>query len=166
MKRIILSSTLLVLLVGITSFAPATKHVYSSDEAKCSITFPAEFTTKVDEKEAYKSIQTQAIDDEMIFMAIFSVHNQPLTEKDKLANISFEAFMEALGGEATGKESWKVKKNTGLHSEFSVSGENLFGDYCVVLVGQVQYQVVAVAPKDSWDPKRASKFFKSFKIDK
>ena len=166
MKRFFATGILFTLLIGITSLAPASKYKYYSEEANCTITFPAEYTTQVEEKDEYKSVQTQAIDKDMIFMMIYSKHNQSLTNEDELCEISFGAFMEGLGGNPSGKETWKLKKHTGLKSEFDVSREDLIGDYRVVIIGQIQYQIVAVSPKASWDAKKATKFFKSFKVGK
>jgi len=166
MKRIIFSSALLILLIGVTSLAPATKYKYTSEEANLSVTFPAEFTTSEESNENYKSVKTQAISDEMVFLAIYTVHDADVSEQEKLSEISINAFMEGLNGVPEGKTTWKVKKNNGLQSKFEVPEKDLVGDYRVVLIGQIQYQITAVSPKSSWDKKKASKFFKSFKVKK
>jgi hypothetical protein len=166
MKRIIFSSALLILLVGITSLAPATKYTYTSDEAGCSVTFPAEFSTTEKDQEDYRSIQTQVVADEMVYMLICTVHNIELTETDDLTEVSMDAFMGSLGGTSKGKTTWKVKKNSGLQSKFEASEEGLYGDYRVLIKGQIQYQIVAVSPTASWNQKKADAFFKSFKLKK
>ncbi|MFK7785653.1 MAG: hypothetical protein AB8B56_11085 [Crocinitomicaceae bacterium] len=166
MKRIILTSVLFVLLIGASSLAPAKKYKYTSDEAKFSITFPKEFNTSEEVQENYKSVQAQAMSDEMVFLAIYTIHEEDITQNEELSEISFDAFMEGLNGTPNGKTTWKVKKNSGLKSEYEVSEKNLVGEYRVILVGQIQYQVTAVSPKGSWDDKKAEKFFKSFKLKK
>jgi hypothetical protein len=166
MKRLTLMSVLVLLLIGASSLAPATKYKYTSDEAKLSVTFPAEFSVSEETKEKYTSVQVQAISDEMVFMVIYTVHTEDISESAELSEISFDAFMDGLEGTPKVKSPWKVKKYSGLQSTFEVPSKDLVGDYRVVLIGQIQYQITAVSEKKSWDEKKAKKFFKSFKVKK
>ncbi|MDG1333200.1 MAG: hypothetical protein P8P74_12775 [Crocinitomicaceae bacterium] len=166
MKRIIFGSALLILLIGVTSLAPSQKHKYKSKEAKLSVTFPAEFETSTETKSNYTSVKTQAIVDEMIFLLIHSEHESDVSDHEGLAEISLNAFMDGIGTTPTEKSKWLVKKNSGLKATFDVEDKDLVGDYRVILVGQIQYQITAVAPKSAWDEEKAMKFFKSFKVKK
>ena len=167
MKRIVTSSLILILFIGVSSLAPAKKYKYTSEEGKLSVTFPSDYSTSEETQEKYKSVQAQAISDEMVFLAIYTIHEEDITQsKEQLSEISFDAFMEGLNGTPTGKTSWKVKKNSGLKSAYEVPEKDLIGEYRVVLVGQIQYQITAVSPKGSWDEQKAQKFFKSFKVKK
>lgn len=166
MKRILFSSTLLVLLIGITSLAPAAKFKYASTEGKVSATFPAEFSTSEDLQDTYKSVKTQAMDGDMVFFVAYTVHDIDMTEVDELTKVSVDAFVEGLQGEVTSQAAWKVNKSNGIQAKIEVKNQSLIGEYRVVIIGQIQYQITAIAPEDSWDSKKAGKFFKSFKVKK
>ena len=166
MKRIIFSSALLLLLVGVTSLAPTTKANYSSSEAKLSVTFPGEFTTTEQVEESYKSVKTQAIIDDMVFFVNYTMHDNEMTDSEGLAKVSLTAFIEGLEGEVSEENTWKVNKKNGLRAIFNAQGNSLTGEYRVVILDQIQYQITVVAPKESWDAKKAKKFFKSFKVKK
>lgn len=166
MKRILLSSALLVLLIGITSLAPSAKVKYSSSEGKLSAIFPGEFSTSEDVQDTYKSVKTQAMADDMVYFVAYTIHDIEMTDVDELTQVSVEAFAEGLEGEVTSQTAWKVNKSNGLQAQIEVKGSSLKGEYRVVIIGQIQYQITAIAPVDSWDAKKASKFFKSFKVKK
>lgn len=166
MKRIILGCALFVLLISVTSLTPATKHTYTSEEANFSITFPTKFESSEEVDDDFRSVKTQCISDDMIYLAIYSVHEEDISGSKELTNISMRAFLEGLGATADSESTWKVGKYKGLKSTFEVSSGNLVGEYRVVLIGQIQYQITSVAPKNVWDKKEAKKFLKSFKVRK
>lgn len=166
MKRIIFSSALLILLIGVTSLAPAEKHKYTSDEAKLSVTFPSEFSATEEVKDSYTSTKIQAISEDMIFLLICTKHDGNVAEEDGLTEVSLQSFMDAMGSESTNSSTWKVKKHSGVKSMYSVPDKDLIGDYRVVLIGNFQFQITVVSPKEAWDEKKAKKFFKSFKVKK
>lgn len=166
MKRILFSSALFVLFVGMTSLAPTAKFKYTSAEGKVSAVFPGEFTTSEEVQETYKTVKTQAMVDDMVFFVAYTIHEIEMTDVDELTRVSVDAFIEGLVGTVTEDATWKVKKNNGLQAKFAVEESGLVGEYRVVIIGQIQYQITAVAPKDSWDAKKASAFFKSFKVTK
>ena len=164
MKRLIFASALLFLLVGITSLAPAPKYKYSSDEGKLTVTFPGEFETSEEQKETYKSVKTQAVVDDMVFFVGYTIHESDMADTDELTKVSLDAFINGLNGVVSEETTWKVKKNSGLKALFNVSDNGLKGEYRVVIIGQIQYQITAVSSVDAWDEKVAQKFFKSFKL--
>lgn len=166
MKRIIYSSTLLLLLVSVTSLTPSVKVKYSSSEAKLSITFPGDFETTEQFKESYKSVKTQAVVDGVIYFSIYTVHDNEMSDPEALAKVSLDAFNDGLDGEITEESTWKVNKQNGLQAMIKVPGQDLVGEYRVVILDQIQYQITVVAPEESWDAKKAKKFFKSFKVKK
>lgn len=166
MKRILFGGSLLILLIGVTSLAPAKKHKYTSSEAKLSVTFPSEFKTDIVNKVDYRSVKTQAISEEMVFLVIFSEHGSDMGDTEELAEVSLGAFLEGVEATSKNKTSWKVNNSSGLKSTFEAPEKDLIGEYRVVLIGQIQYQITAVSSKEAWDEKKAKKFFKSFKIKK
>ena len=87
MKRVILSCTLLLVLVGVTSLTPSEKVNYSSVEAKLSVMFPDKFTTSEQFEENYKSVKTQCLADDMVFFVAYTVHESEM-ERNRYLHIS------------------------------------------------------------------------------
>ena len=166
MKKIIFNSSLVLLLVGITSLVSAQNAKYSSSEANVSVTFPGTYETTEKVKEAYKSVMSQVIVDDILYYCSYTVHDNDLSGNEELAKISMNAFVEGMGADIEEEAEWKVGKNKGLQASLVVKDRELKGEYRVVIVGQIQYQITVVGAAASWDKKRAKKFLKSFKIKK
>ncbi|NOQ73858.1 MAG: hypothetical protein GQ574_17760 [Crocinitomix sp.] len=168
MKKIIFQSALLLIIVSISSaaLAQSTKAKYFSSEAKLSVTFPSKFETTEDVKEAFKSVKTQVMVNGALYYVSYSVHKNDLSKNESLAKVSLDSFIETLNGKVTKEAIWKVRKKNGLQALFNVTEGELKGEYRVVIIGQIQYQIAVVAPKESWDEKVTKKFFKSFKVKK
>ena len=129
----------MILLIGVTSLAPATKYKYTSEEANLSVTFPAEFTTSEESNENYKSVKTQAISDEMVFLAIYTVHDADVSEQEKLSEISINAFMEGLNG---------VPQIEGVGTRFHCKLQHSYegGDHLIIVGAVEDYESEAVNP--------------------
>lgn len=166
MKRILFASSLIVLFVGITSVAPPKKAKYTSAEAKLSVTFPAEFTVTESDDEDYRTVKVQGESDGAVYFVNYTVHNSKLSDYDGLMDVSIEAFAGGVGGEVTEQSDWKVGKKTGKKVLINVPEAGLKGDYRVIFVGQIQFQITSVAPVDSWNQKAVDDFMKSFKLKK
>ncbi|MCJ8288917.1 MAG: hypothetical protein HRT58_05835 [Crocinitomicaceae bacterium] len=166
MKNIIFSSVLLLLLVGVTSLAPSTKVKYSSSEAKLSVTFPGEFTTTEKVEEAHRSSKTTANVGGVVYLVSYTIHDNDMADGESLAKVSLDAFINVLEGEVTEESRWVVNKNNGFQAKLKVVEKDLVGEYRVVLINQIQYQITVIAPEGLWDNKKAKKFFKSFKVAK
>ena len=166
MKHFIVGSLLLVLLIGASSLAPSETHTYTSEEGRITVDFPAEFKTSEKVEEDYRSVQAQAISGDMVFFVDYTVHQENLSNSQPLIEISVNAFMKKMAATPQKKKTWKVNGVKGSKSFFESEEKKLVGEYRVVIIGQIQYQVAAVGPTDSWDAKKAKKFLKSFKIDK
>lgn len=167
MKRIIFSSALLLLLVGVTSLAaPSTKVKYSSSEAKLSVTFPGEFTTTEKVDESYRSSKTMANIEGVVYYVSYTIHDNDMADGESLAKVSLDAFVNGLEGEVTEESRWVVNKNNGFQAKLKVVEKDLVGEYRVVIMNQIQYQITVLAPEGLWDSKKAKKFFKSFKVSK
>jgi hypothetical protein len=166
MKRILLASSLIVLLIGMASVAPATKMKYTSSEAKLSVTFPAEYSVDESNEDNYRTVKVQSESGGTVFFVNYTVHSESLTDFDELEDVSIQAFSEGLNGSVTSNSDWKVGKNTGKKVMIDVADSGLKGDYRVMFVGQIQYQITAVGPKDAWNEKMVNSFMKSFKLKK
>ena len=166
MKRIIFSCTLLLVLVGATSLAPSVKVNYSASEAKLSVTFPGEFESSEQFEESYKSVKTQAVVDDMVFFVAYTIHETEMVDVEGLAKVSLDAFVEGLEGEVTEETTWKVNKQNGIKALIAVPKSALKGEYRVVIMDNIQYQIMVVSPEATYDQKKAKKFMKSFKVSK
>lgn len=166
MKRFTLFNVLWIFLVGVSSFAPATKYKFSPTEGKCSIVFPSEFSEETKEKEDYTMIKGQVTDDGMVLIATCTIHNTPLDDVDLLTEVSLNSFISSLNATTKSKTNWNVKKHKGLQVEFESTEQNMIGELRVIIVGQIQYQIVAVGSNEDWDVAKAQKFLNSFKLTK
>ncbi len=150
-----------------TAFAPLAKgHKYSSEEGKMSIVFPNEFEIEESDLENVKVVKITATHDELFLFASYSLHKTEITNHESLAELSVQSFAESITGTINGQSEWKVKKHNGLKAMMELAENESRVQYNVILVGDIQYQLVVVAPQDSWDQEAADTFFKSFKLKK
>ncbi len=168
MKRFLAVGTLFILLVGITSLAPAPKYKYTASEVKMSVTFPAEFTTENSGNENYKMVKTQAIDGDMVFFVTYSIYDDDFddSQSSTFLDVSVDAFTEALGADIQKRSEWIVNKKEGVSVTLNSDENDLTGDYRVIFLNKTQFQITAISKKEGWDAKKAKKFFKSFKVGK
>ena len=166
MKRVIFSSSLVLLFIGITSLAPSTQFKYSSSEGKLSIVFPDKFTTEENVGDQYKTIKTQALYNDILFFVAYTVHTTELTDNEGLTKVSLDSFIGGLEANVTKESMWKVRKNKGLQASFNIVSQGLKGEYRIVLIGQIQYQIAVVGAEDAWSQTLADSFIKSCKITK
>ena len=164
MKKSLIKISLFSAVFILSSFAPASKIKYTSAEGKLEITFPTAFDIQDMSTENYSSIQAKADLDDQLFFMTYNIHTTELSDHEGLAETSLSSFTEALHGEITSRNTWQVKKNKGLKAKLKIEEYDLVGDYGVVIVGQIQYQVAVVSATDKWNQARSDAFFKSFKI--
>lgn len=166
MKRLLLFSSMTVLFIGLTSLAPSAKFKYTSSEGKASIVFPYEITTSEKSGDSYRSVSTQAMNNELLFYFTYTIHESELSENEALAQVSLDSFIEGLNGKVSKQSVWTVRKQKGLQAKLSVDANGLIGEYRVVLIGQIQYQIAVVGKFEGWNQKEADSFFNSFKVKK
>lgn len=164
MKKSLIRISLFSALFILASFAPASKVKYTSVEGKLEITFPSSYDVQDMSTENYSSIQAQSNLDEQLFFVTYNIHKTELSDTEGLAETSLSSFTEAMHGEVTSTNTWQVKKNKGLKAKLKIEEHGLIGEYGVVIVGQIQYQVAVVSAPDKWNQARSDAFFKSFKI--
>jgi hypothetical protein len=166
MKIFKTSLLLLSVFIVTTAFAPAKKHVYSTEEGKFSITFPGEYSSEREEKENATTIKTTCIYEGHTYFASYSLHQTEMTDHKDMAEVSYDAFIEAVKGQLLSKSDWDVKDNEGLKAVMIIADNTVKLEYRVVLVGNIQYQLVAMAAVEEYNSKAIDKFFKSFKLMK
>ena len=160
--RYVLPFCLVFLTVGLY----AQKYPLKSAEGKMSVVFPGAFETEKTENDEIKIIKMSATVGEQTFFASYSVHSLALTDRESLAKISLESFIETTGGTLTSNKSWKLKGEKGIIAEIELAEQAARLIYQVILIGSIQYQIVVVAPNEAWNQKSANRFVKSFKVQK
>lgn len=149
------------------SIVPPSKNFkYKSEEGKMSVTFPAAYESTTDEKENIKIVKITTEVNEQTFFASYTVHQQQMEDRESLAELSLDSFTETTEGTITQKSAWKIKKNKGYKAMIDLNKQNAQIQYQAIIIGQLQYQLVVVAPKNKWDQKAADRFLKSFKVRK
>lgn len=142
-------------------------YSFSSATGKFKMKFPAKpeiSETKKDEATTYKAVAQAG---SSTYFVGFTVHEIEMVEPYELAKVSLGAFNETLGGTVKEESDWNFKGNRGIQAKIAVSAQqNMLIEYRVLLVGQIQYQLVVIAPDNDFDSKTAGKFYKSFKLMK
>ena len=164
MKILRTSLLLVATLIMTAAIAPAKKHLFETDEGKFSITFPAEYTTDREEKENSTTIKTSCDHEGHTFLASYTLHKTEMVDHEEMAEVSYDSFIGAVQGELLSKSEWKIKDNTGVKALMNMPANSMKLEYHVILVGNIQYQLVAMAPIADYDDKATEKFFNSFKL--
>lgn len=158
--------TLSICLLFLTATLSAQNQKYKSEEGKMSITFPAAFESDVADTGDAKIMKISATNGEQTFFASYTLHTVALTDRELLAETSLESFTETTGGTMAYKKSWNMNGEKGFIALIELEEQKAYLQYQVILIGNIQYQIVVVAPKASWNQKSADKFLKSFKVQK
>ena len=163
MKTMKSSLLLLSVFILFTSFAPAKKKfVYDSAEGRFSVIFPAEYASDTEEGEAVTTTKVSCVLDGQTYFASYSVHQVEITGQKEMAEVSYDSFIKAVNGEPISKMEWSVGEYAGLAAVMSMDESSVKLEYRVVLAGNIQYQLVVMAPDEDYDEKAAAKFFNSF----
>jgi len=158
---------LFALLFLFTSFAPSPKGFpYQSKEGKLSVVFPGDFTTERTKGNYHVTVKTTCMYNNQTYFVSYTIHSLELTDPLDLAEASYDSFITAVKGVMISKTEWKVKELEGIQAMIDLpeSGSKL--DYRVIIVGNIQYQLIALAANIDYNEKGAGSFFKSFKIEK
>ena len=152
---------LLFLSTGFTSFSPAPKWVtYTSEVCKAKMAFPAPFEEDVEEKDYGNTHKVSATVDGQTFFFATTIHNNPLTDRYQLAEVSLESFLESVQGQLIESHDYFYKKHKGISAKIKLDERTI--DYRIILIGQHQYQLIAIF-ENEYNEKASQKFFKSFK---
>ena len=166
MKNPILKFFLLAMLFVLVSIAPATSHKFESKAANYSIIFPSEFTIEDESSETFSSMSAQALFDEQLFFAAHHVHQAELIGIEELTQLSLDAFVDGVNGTIINQKEWMVSENKGIHASVVSQENDLVGEYKVVIIDKIQYQLTVASEKGKWNEANAAKFFNSFKFKK
>jgi hypothetical protein len=158
---------LFTLLFLFTSFAPSPKGFpYQSEEGKLSVVFPGDFTTERTEGNNNYTVKTTCTYNNQTYFVSYTMHSLELTDPLDLAETSYDSFITALKGVMISKAEWTVKEHKGIKAMIDLPENSSKLDYRVIIVGNIQYQLIALAANIDYNEKDAESFFKSFKIEK
>lgn len=139
-------------------------YVYTSKEANCSVTFPGEFEEeKVDSEEA-TTMKVVCNKDGFTYLMSYSLHKNTMVDHEEMADISYDSFLETVAGNAESKKTWKVDGHKGVKATIDMTQNGAMVEYRVVLVGDIQYQLAAMALYDTYDEELAREFCESFRF--
>lgn len=163
-----LISLLFVLMAGllITPVSAQKWVKYKDADCKCKIKFPTtpeKTKTEKDEATTYK-VSAQ-VGDQTYFFG-YTKHEVTMVDHENMAHISLEAFNEQLKGQVVNERPWEISKATGRQATINLTEQSAVCMYKVVLIGQMQYQAVVIAPISTVDKDGAKTFFDSFKPKK
>ncbi|MCF8297881.1 MAG: hypothetical protein K9J13_10085 [Saprospiraceae bacterium] len=136
---------------------------FKSEQAKAEISFPSSFSESKEEKVDITTYKIMSQINDNVFFFSYSIHTNQLNDEYKLAQVSLDAFAEAINGKIINQEEYKVKDGKGIKSQIEMDGE-MIATYLVIIKNQIQYQVVAATSKEKTELKISKKFIKSFKI--
>lgn len=158
---------LFALLFLFTSFAPSPKGFpYQSNEGKLSVVFPGDFTTERTEGDNNFTVKTSCNVNNQTYFVSYTMHSLELTDPLDLAETSYDSFITVLKGVMVSKAEWKVKEHKGIKAMIDLPDNGSKLEYRVIIVGNIQYQLIALAANIDYNDKDAASFFKSFKMEK
>ena len=129
-----------------------------------SVTFPGTFAEESSNTPESITHKISTTVDEQIYFASYTLHSTSLDGADNLDEVSLESFVETIGGTVKRQSAWIVKGMKGIQATIDAPEVGSVMQYAVVLKGQLQYQLVVIAPVEDWNPEAANAFIDSFKI--
>lgn len=150
-----------------TSFTISPKGFpYQSEEGKLSVVFPGDYTTERTEGNNNYTVKTTCTYNNQTYFVSYTMHSLELTDPLDLAEASYDSFITALKGVMISKTEWTVKEHKGIQALIDLPENGSKLEYRVIIVGNIQYQLIALAANIDYNEKDAESFFKSFKIEK
>jgi hypothetical protein len=143
--------------------AQAKWEKHYSENGKFEIKIPGLVEENVLSEETTTTYKFHLQGGETEYLATGTVHEYNLDiDSLDLETVSLESFAETVKGNIAQKSAWKVGKYSGIKA--IIENDQLYIDYRILIIGNMQFQVVAYAPPGKFDTKSAGKYFKSFKL--
>ena len=138
---------------------------YSSSLGKVSIYFPGSFNEEVTNESYGESHTVKALVGDDAFMMSFVIHKNDLSAAGSMkdmAQVSLDAFAEALGGTRSNEKDYIYRGHEGRGCDIKMEN-GMFVRYKCVIIGQIQYQLIAIVSDKSASADKMENFFDSFK---
>lgn len=138
---------------------------YSSSLGKVSIYFPGSFNEEVTNESYGESHTVKALVGDDAFMMSFVIHKNDLSAAGSMkdmAQVSLDAFAEALGGTRSNEKDYVYRGYEGRACDIKMEN-GMFVRYKCVIIGQIQYQLIAIVSDKSASADKMENFFDSFK---
>lgn len=139
-------------------------YSYSTEVGKVKAKFPGNPTLENQDTDIGKKHTATSRFGDNTYMISYVIHSTQLADQEKLAEASLNAFRDKVKGQILNQSAWNLKAGKGTRATISMPDKDAKVEYRVVLIGQLQYQVIVVAPTNKYDAKVAEKFFKKVKI--
>ena len=140
-------------------------YEFKSVEGKCTVTFPGEYNIDSDETEYAKVVKVMCNTDSHTFLLSYSLHKNEMVDHQNMAEVSYDSFIEAVGGQELSKEEWEINGQKGLKATIEMPANNSKVDYRVILVGEIQYQLASIASNQNYDEAAIAAFNDSFDFE-
>lgn len=140
------------------------KEKYSSKVGQVSIYFPGSFDEEKKVEDYGDSYTVKSLVGDDAYMLSFVIHSSDLSTSNmkELAQISLDAFADEIGGRKSGEKDYIYKGNEGRMCDIKMDN-GLFIRYKCVIIGQIQYQLIAIVSDRSASSDDMTSFFDSFK---
>lgn len=136
---------------------------FKSVEGSYQVKFPGIPETETSDGNEVTSYKTSVIIGEMYYLVSAAVHSQDLTDIQDQTQTSANSFVTSLDGKKVRESVWHYKKQEGIYMLIEIPHQKARVEYYTIMIGNIHYQLVAVADIQYYDQKTAKAFFKSFK---
>ena len=160
---------ILVLAFVLPNLVSAQKgYIFTSKEADCKITFPAEPEYKKEESEEgilYKAT-LEFEGQQYIFKAYTFRTNINLknANQETLAKASMDGFTNGIKATSVYRKTWPYRGNLGLQAEIKAPDYLNTVYYKVIVIGQTRYEIAVLRAKGKLNNGGKNKFMNSFKL--
>lgn len=166
MKQLHVLFAITFLLINTAWAAPEAdgNEKYSSKVGKVTVYFPGSYTEEKSREDYGDSYTIKSLVGDDAYMLSFVIHSNDLSTSNlkELAQISLDAFAEEIGGKMSGEKDYVYKGNEGRMCDIKMDN-GLYIRYKCIIIGQIQYQLIAIISDRSKSSDTMKKFFESFK---
>lgn len=167
MNKLIARSTLILLLFisGICHGQKASWNTVTDYDHNCSIYFPTVGTQVFkNTKEGLRFTTYSMYGQSSYFLKVTELISSPVQGQEKAKKV-IKAWATKVKGKITEENDWEVLGRLGKKAKIEISeaGKPEMLVFCqVILVGKIQYEVIAMTPKEIYDKAFEGVFLDSF----
>ncbi|MCG8574223.1 MAG: hypothetical protein MI810_05005 [Flavobacteriales bacterium] len=132
-------------------------QTYENDEARFKITFPTHFEVEQSQDEESKAYTITCLYQGMIFVVNAIIFDKEFSEDESFEQevLSCKNMCKSMGAKWKPKKltAWRVEDNSGFilpikgKKKSNESSLTFYGNYYVMIVGKIQYQLTVLAQK-------------------
>lgn len=167
-KFLVLTSLSILFFLSGSSFGQNVSWNTITDyDHNCSIMFPTIPTEVFKNTSEGTKFTTYAIyGQSSYYLKIFDLKSEP-SDKKARAKKALNSWATKTKGKVTEENDWVEGDHTGLKGKIEIAeeGKPEMLVFCnVIVIGKVQYEIIAMTPKEIYDPEFEGYFLDSFKF--